>query len=352
LVVGQAAPDGTGVLTAVSCATAARCWAVAAPGPDPTPVPATVIVATKDGGATWSGQDVPPSLDPSLSGVSCPTATTCMAVGSDAAGSGLVLTTEDGGATWSQASAPANAVGIEAVTCEGIGVCVAIATNGAALWSSRSTDFGATWQQTGNLPASFLGATGLECDPEDICLVAGYVPTGAGHGTGALALSLDGGQTWASAAVPSGVGLLQSVACTTSTVCLAAGTASTNISDVVPAKGQLLQSVDGGHTWTAASVPPVDNTYGLACPSAQQCVMVGTVWSGNPAVGTGAVAQSHDGGQTFIPSSSAYVPLSLAALSCPTTAACIAVGGDTLAHVSLSPPASTHQRTPTTDSSP
>jgi photosystem II stability/assembly factor-like uncharacterized protein len=275
-----------------------------------------------------------------------------MAVGSDAAGSGLVLTTSDGGATWSQASAPANAVRITTVTCEGIGSCIAIATNGTALWSSRSTDFGATWQQAGNLPASFLGATGLECDADETCLVAGYVPTGAGHGTGALALSLDGGQTWASATVPSGVGLLNSVACSTATTCLAGGTASTSISDVVPAKGQLLQSVDGGHTWTAATVPPVDDAYGLACPDALQCVMVGTTWTGNPAVGAGAVAQSHDGGQTFTPSSSAYVPLSLAAVSCPTSAACIAVGADTLARVDLHPPAHARRRTTTTDSSP
>ncbi len=335
----------------MSCASATRCWAVGAAGPDPTPVPPTVIVATTDGGMTWTGQQAPASLNPSLTGITCPTTRSCMAVGSTAAGTDLVLTTDDGGAEWSQASAPANALGITAVTCNGIGLCIAIATNGTAQWSSRSTDFGATWQQAGSLPASFLGATGLECGPEGICLVAGYVPTGAGHGTGALALSADDGQTWTSATVPSGVGLLQSVACTTSTTCLAAGTASTNISDVVPAKGQLLQSVDGGHTWTAAAVPPVDDVYGLACPNTQQCAMVGTTWVGSPAVGTGAVAQSHDGGQTFAPSSAAYVPLTLAALSCPTAAACIAVGGETLARVSLQPPANTRAHKPTTDSS-
>jgi photosystem II stability/assembly factor-like uncharacterized protein len=227
-----------------------------------------------------------------------------------------------------------------AVTCQGVGLCIAIATNGTTFWSSRSTDFGVTWQQAGTLPGSFLGATGLECDAGS-CLVAGYLPTGAGHGTGALAVSTDGGQTWTSATVPSGVGLLEAVACTTATDCLAAGTASTNISDVVPAGGQLLQSIDGGHTWTAAPVPPVNDAYGLACPSAQRCAMVGTTWAGNPAVGTGAVAQSHDGGQTFTSSSSAYVPLTLSALSCPTASTCVAVGGDTLARVSLRPPAPT-----------
>jgi hypothetical protein len=310
-----------------------------------------VIVATKDGGATWSSEVAPAALDPSLSGVSCPTATDCMAVGSGAAGSDLVLTTHDGGRQWTHASAPANAISITAVRCMGIGSCVAIATNGTAFWSSHSTDFGATWQQTGSLPASFLGASDLECDAEETCFVAGYVPAGAGHGSGALAISVDGGQSWAGATVPAGVGVLRSVACATSTSCLAAGTASTTVSGVSPAKGQLLQSVDGGHTWTVTTVPPVDDTHGLACPSAQRCAMVGTDWAGNPAVGTGAVAQSHDGGQTFTPSSSAYVPLTLTALSCPTAAACIAVGGDTLARVSLHPPPTHPTRTPTTSGS-
>ncbi len=274
-----------------------------------------------------------------------------MAVGSDTSGADLVLTTQDGGRAWSQAGAPANAISIAGVTCQGIGMCIAIVTNGTTLWSSRSTDFGATWQQAGNLPASFLGATGLECDGAGSCLVAGYVPAGAGHGTGALALSSDDGQTWEGATVPAGVGLLQSVACATPTSCFAGGTTSTTVSDVVPAKGQLLQSVDGGHTWSAAPVPPVDDAYGLDCPSARLCSMVGTDWAGTPAVGTGAVAQSSDGGQTFTPSSSAYVPLTLTSLSCPTAAACIAVGGDTLARIALQPPATTHRRTPTTDGS-
>jgi hypothetical protein len=275
-----------------------------------------------------------------------------MAVGSDAAGSDLVLTTHDSGTAWTQASAPANAIGISAVTCMGIGSCVAIASNGTAFWSSRSTDFGTTWQQTGSLPASFLGASDLSCIADnDTCLVAGYVPAGAGHGGGALTVSIDGGQTWTSATVPAGVGLLRSVTCATSTSCLAAGTVSTTVSGVTPAKGQLLQSVDGGHTWTTASVPPVDDTHGLACPSAQRCAMVGTDWAGNPAVGAGAVAQSHDGGQTFTPSSSAYVPLSLTALSCPTSVGCIAVGGDTLARVSLHPTPNQRAGTPTTSGS-
>ena len=59
---------------------------------------------------------------------------------------------------------------------------------------------------------------------------------------------------------------------------------------------------------------------------------------GHPAVGIGAVAQSIDGGLTFTPSLTAYVPLTLTAVACPTSAACVAVGGDTVARVRLIAP--------------
>ena len=66
----------------------------------------TVIVATTNGGTSWTAQHVTGGSTPQLSGISCPTATDCMAVGSTGAsvpGSGVVVTTSDGGTTWSPA---------------------------------------------------------------------------------------------------------------------------------------------------------------------------------------------------------------------------------------------------------
>jgi hypothetical protein len=97
--------------------------------------------------------------------------------------------------------------------------------------------------------------------------------------------------------------------------------------------------VDGGHTWTdVTNAPPVDDVYDVECPTAAVCAMVGTHWAGNPPVGTGAVAQSGDGGATFKASSAAYIPITLTALACPTPARCVAVGGDTVARVTLVAP--------------
>jgi hypothetical protein len=66
--------------------------------------------------------------------------------------------------------------------------------------------------------------------------------------------------------------------------------------------------------------------------------MVGTLWYGFPTVDVGAVAQSVDGGVTFKESPSSYIPLTLTSVACPTTTHCIAVGGDTVARITLAHP--------------
>jgi hypothetical protein len=344
LAVGQPAPSGTSDLGALSCATARRCWAVGVAGPNPAPSSgATVIDATSNGGVTWKAQQVAGGSTPQLSGVSCPTATECMAVGSNGEslpGSGVVITTSDAGATWSPAASPQNALVISSVTCASPIDCTAIVSDGISTWSAHSPDFGQTWQQEGDLPSGFLPGNDITCVAGGTCIDAGYVPTTNGHGQGAVAVSADGGQTWALASVPSGTGVLQSTACLSATDCLAAGTTGTTVSDVVPAKGELLHSADGGHTWVASTgTPPVDDVYGLACPSADQCAMVGTTWTRFPVVGTGGVAESTDAGLTFLSSPTSYVPITLSAVDCPSASGCIAVGGDTVARLTLLRPA-------------
>ena len=302
-----------------------------------------MIDATSNGGLTWKAQQVVGGSTPELSGVSCPTSTECMAVGSNGAslpGSGVVVTTSDAGATWSPAVSPQNALVVSSVTCASPIDCTVIVSDGTSTWSAHSADFGQTWQQEGDLPAGFLPGNDITCVAGGTCIDAGYVPTTNGHGQGAVAVSADGGQTWALASVPSGTGVLQSTACLSPTDCLAAGTTGTTVSDVVPAKGELLHSADGGHTWVPSTgTLPVDDVYGLACPSAEQCAMVGTTWIGFPAVGTGGVAESTDAGLTFLSSPTSYVPITLTAVDCPSASGCVAVGGDTVARLTLLHPA-------------
>jgi photosystem II stability/assembly factor-like uncharacterized protein len=264
-----------------------------------------------------------------------------MAVGSvSGSASGAVLTTDDGGADWTQASTPAGAIALTSVDCMAAADCTAIADDGTTFWSARSTDFGHSWQREGTLPAAVEDPGQLSCASVGPCLVTGFTPTTAGHGQGAIATSSDGGATWTASHVPPGTGLLQSAACATATACLAGGTTSTTVSALVPAKGTLLQSDDGGQTWSASlDNPTIDDIFGIDCPSSRVCVAVGTDWVGTPAVGTGAVARSGNGGASFTPLATEYTPLALTALACPTPGHCVAVGGDTVARITLPVPA-------------
>jgi photosystem II stability/assembly factor-like uncharacterized protein len=143
--------------------------------------------------------------------------------------------------------------------------------------------------------------------------------------------------------VPNGIGVLRSATCSTPANCLAAGSTSSSVNNVVPAKGALLESRNGGHTWQPVTGSlPVADVFDIECSTATACTMVGTVWKGTPAVGTGGVAQSGDAGATFHLSSAAYVPLTLTALSCPTATTCVAAGGDSLARITVAPPKPRH----------
>ena len=246
--VGQPAPAGTGQLDAVTCAGPTHCWAVGAPGSSGAtattssvpPSPATVIDATVDGGKTWAAQSLTLTPAPALTAISCPSVRLCMAVGLSASGTaGVVVTTGDGGATWAQASVPAGAIVVTSVVCASAIDCTAIASDGTTFWSAHSSDFGQTWTREGDLPPGFLDAGNLSCVAGAACLVTGYTATAAGHGQGAIAISTDGGVTWAAAVVPAGTGLLQSAVCATIASCLAVGTTSTTVSAVVPAHGAL-----------------------------------------------------------------------------------------------------------------
>ncbi len=77
--------------------------------------------------------------------------------------------------------------------------------------------------------------------------------------------------------------------------------------------------------------------------------MVGTKWIGFPAIALGAVAESVNGGTTFKSSPLAYVPITPTAVACPSDSACVAVGGDTLARITLLHPKRSDQTTTSAD---
>jgi photosystem II stability/assembly factor-like uncharacterized protein len=305
--------------------------------------PSTVVVdATDDGGLAWKAEKAPVADPTDLADIACPDRLDCMAVGTtddNGALMGVVLVTSDGGRSWKSLGAPAGSSGLSAVQCDTGNVCLVLATDGTAYWSASTADGGRVWQRGGTLPAGFSGPSNVTCSGPQTCMTAGYTPATPGKGAGAIAVTEDGGGTWAAATVPQGVGLLHAIACSAAH-CIAVGTTSTTLTDVAQGHGEMLASTDVGSTWTAAVAPAgVDDAFDISCPSATRCATVGTKWTA--ATPVGGVVTTVNGGVTWHSPESRYVPVGLAGVDCPTAVSCVAAGNDVLARIAL--PAATHR---------
>lgn len=130
-----AIPAGVGPLTQVSCGDPSDCYATEFGGAGA--VPQSGVLATSDGGQTWSSTgsgDLPDSL---LTSISCPSSSYCWASGviippgtsraitfTDA--QGLLATTSDQGQTWQTAQLPTGVTAIGGISCPDTTTCFAL----------------------------------------------------------------------------------------------------------------------------------------------------------------------------------------------------------------------------------
>jgi hypothetical protein len=123
-------------------------------GEDPqTPTPSSPFALRASGLATTAPQFTSVSLPPGvagLAGVTCTTATHCLAAGSDTTGAALALASTDSGATWSvrlDAQLPSETPPLRALACATATRCVAVGGDGVqtAPEAAVTTDAGMTW---------------------------------------------------------------------------------------------------------------------------------------------------------------------------------------------------------------
>jgi photosystem II stability/assembly factor-like uncharacterized protein len=100
------------------------------------------VVTTTDGGATWTRRPNPPGFT-DLTGVACPVAQVCAAVGY---GTHAVTRTTDGGTTWTGQGLPGS-VFLQAVACPAVKVCETAGENANDDGVAYGTvDGGRTWK--------------------------------------------------------------------------------------------------------------------------------------------------------------------------------------------------------------
>ena len=89
----------------------------------------------------------------------------------------------------------------------------------------------------------------------------------------------DGGARWVSTKLPTDVGALDAIACPTPSICEAVGShtaaSSTAAKDTTPAVAAV-RSIDGGTTWVSQPLPTgITALKGVACPSRYECYAAG-----------------------------------------------------------------------------
>ena len=169
--------------------------------------------------------------------------------------------TNDGGRTWSSSKLPVALLGLAvpllgqtrivcALACPSASSCVAVADGYSPPATYVTRDGGKTWT-TDRMPTDFVPHD-LQCSSPTNCVVTGfYQSPGGGQTTpeGTVLYTTDGGTTWKTASLPSGLGSLGTVSCATATVCLATFFAADGQGSQVPA------STDGGASWSLFQHP-------------------------------------------------------------------------------------------------
>ncbi len=371
-------PSPVNSLSALDCVTSQHCWAVGSTvGAGGEPNGATVI-ATADGGATWTVQPIPATVG-YLSGISCGDRRHCTAVGQtsqNANPQGAVITTANGGATWNAATLPAGILDITAVNCQLNLRCLAIGTTAAGTAALVTSAAHPAWVQVGTLPPTLTGATSVSCPDAQHCWVTAHVAVDVDHVAGQVAVTTNGGATWATTAAPSGVGYLNDIVCargtgatgpqpsasttsgtvpvpstvaptaapapsTTSTTqpagvpgawCAAVGTSAATVTGTRTGHGVVLTTTNGGTTWSSPSVPPgAASLMGVSCTAVDSCVAAGSAVALEPQAGV--VVLTGSSGHPWKRAAGVFAPQALTAVSCTSTSRCVIVGESISEHL-------------------
>jgi hypothetical protein len=294
----------------LTCPTAATCFVEGDNATSPSgPADMNSFYVSTDGAQRWSALPVPEGVT-FTSALSCTSATDCAAGGLYYGHQPVYLSTASGGHSWTVSPLPASVGRILDLDCAAATTCRGLAS-----------------------------ATGDPMSPGFTMLISDM------H----FVVTSDGGRRFS--VVPFGKGeSIQSVACPTSSHCVAVGLYDTSDQRAGPDldRGVLLTSDDGGATWQQRAWP---EGYGpgvtpdVTCVDASHCTMIGFVehngregnkvgyTSGKDAVQYTVIAFSSDGGATWtastLPHSIPYPMID--ALTCPTAQTCYAAGSDLIA---------------------
>jgi hypothetical protein len=269
------------VLYADACTGTTSCVAV---GYDSDSLSAEATLAEVWNGTTWAVQATPDptgSLGNALYGVSCPSATACIAVGSSASSSGADVTLAEAwnGTTWTVQATPnpAGALGssLYGISCRSATACTAVGTyenaSKADVTLAEAWN-GTTWtvQTTLNRAAHRSALYGVSCRSAAACTAVGF------SGQSPVAERWNG-TSWTLQRTPhSGGSELLAVSCPTAVACTAVGNSPSSSSPETT-----LAEAWNGRTWTIEATPSTAEASlgGVSCSSPAACTAAGEDFS-------------------------------------------------------------------------
>jgi hypothetical protein len=274
----------------------------------------------------------------SLASVSCPSASSCFAVGThDAPNLQTRVIERWNGARWIAVVTPsppgATSSQLLSVQCTSPASCVAVGQYTTAALKTNALVLhydGARWtiQATPSVPgAAVTGLAGVQCTTSASCVAVGsYFPSPT-SATAPVQLTLVeqwNGAAWAIVPSPNPAiataSSLAGVTCTAATTCFAVGQYSTQL-----VTNTLIEQFDGT-SWTIAPSPnPTQSTFSqlnsVSCTSGTNCMAVGS--------GHGTLAEQWNGATWAIVTSAnptGATSVSFTAVTCPSVVRCFAVG--------------------------
>jgi hypothetical protein len=276
----QSTPNPSGavdsLLRGVSCTSARACVAV---GTEVTSAGGILPLAERWNGHSWTL--IPPVPGGPLAAVSCSSASACTAVG----GSGSPLAERWNGSTWTiQPIAPlsgATATALNGVSCPSATSCLAVGhwVNGGHTFALAERWNGSAWffELPPNQSSSFNDLSAVSCPAPSACSAVGTFADPITGLTKTLGEFSPGTASWTLADTPSPGqthSFLDSVSCATTTSCTAIGDY-----DDIKGTETTLGAFGTGTSWSFGATPtvPSKNTFarGVSCPTVTECILVG-----------------------------------------------------------------------------
>jgi hypothetical protein len=293
-------------------------------------------LAARWDGQAWSQLRLPVlsgGVRPLLANVSCASAMACTTDGSVETGTGCVhgpgrctrlpLVESWDGRRWSiqRIPQPVGATGgtLSGVWCRAQHACVVVGSSGLGVMTLAERGRGRRWTIQPS-PEPFYPGPGelkaVSCTSAIACTAVG------GVGAGGFAARW-GGSLWTNQMTPA-VGSLNAVSCTSATACLAVGGGFGSVSAVAVSWT--------GSGWSSLPTPTISAAFyvelnGVSCAAATACLAVGA--SAINAADVSPLAEAWNGSSWTImptPRPAGVTYATLAAVSCASTTACIAVG--------------------------